>query len=209
MGLIGCMLAPTFQGITMTFMSPLSFVMKPLRWLQAISKFGGTVTGAPNFAYDLCVKKVEDKDQAGLDLSSWKVAVNGAEPIRAETLRTFTEKFGPCGFSNSTHYPCYGMAESTLIITIIIGDSLTTPRVSEELFHRGINAQPILHPAVAEKEARIRFFITALHTPEQIKNLTLVILKPIHLTGKVRILFGASYLACLLEASLTACSLAS
>jgi acyl-CoA synthetase (AMP-forming)/AMP-acid ligase II len=98
-------------------MSPMAFLQKPVRWLQAITKYRVTISGGPNFAYELCTEKVSDEQMLGLDLSSWDVAFNGAEPIRAESLAQFTERFAPVGFRAQTHYPCYGMAETTLIVT--------------------------------------------------------------------------------------------
>ena len=117
MGLIGGILQPLYIGRPNVMMSPMSFLQKPLRWLQAITRFGGTTSGGPNFAYDLCVEKITSDQLEGLDLSSWLVAFNGAEPVRAETIERFAEKFGPCGFRPEAFYPCYGMAEATLIIS--------------------------------------------------------------------------------------------
>ena len=117
MGLIGGILAPIFFGATMVLMSPMTFLQRPVRWLRAITKYKGTTSGAPNFAYQLCVDKVTDEELAGLDLSTWRVAFNGAEPVRATTIEQFTQRFGAVGFRNASHLPCYGMAETTLIVT--------------------------------------------------------------------------------------------
>ncbi len=117
MGLIGGVLNPLYVGRPNVLMSPMSFLQKPIRWLRGISKFNVTISGGPNFAYALCNEKITDEDCEGLDLSSWKVAYNGAEPIRAETLAKFSEKFEPYGFRAESHYPCYGMAETTLIVS--------------------------------------------------------------------------------------------
>lgn len=117
MGLIGGVLQPLYGGFPVALMSPVDFLQKPVRWLEAISRYGGTTSGGPNFAYELCVKKVTPEQMANLDLSSWDVAFTGAEPIRAQTLEQFSEKFAPCGFRREAFYPCYGMAESTLFIT--------------------------------------------------------------------------------------------
>ncbi|MDA7952114.1 MAG: aminotransferase class I/II-fold pyridoxal phosphate-dependent enzyme [Pirellulaceae bacterium] len=116
MGLVGGIVNPVFYGRPSVMMSPLSFLTKPVRWLKAISKYRATISGGPNFAYDLCVQKIAPDQCEGLDLSNWRVAFNGAEPVRAETLAKFTEKFSPYGFQAKSHYPCYGMAETTLII---------------------------------------------------------------------------------------------
>jgi acyl-CoA synthetase (AMP-forming)/AMP-acid ligase II len=117
MGLIGNVLQPLYLGISCILMSPVDFLQKPLRWLQAISKYGATTSGGPNFAYDLCARKITSEQKADLDLSSWKVAFTGAEPVRAETIEQFSQAFASCGFRREAFYPCYGMAESTLFIT--------------------------------------------------------------------------------------------
>ena len=117
MGLIGGVLQPLFGDFSVTLMSPLMFLQNPLRWLQAISRYQATTSGGPNFAYDLCVRKFKPEQLAGLDLSSWQVSFNGAEPINHQTLSKFAETFAPYGFDYSAFYPCYGMAEATLIIS--------------------------------------------------------------------------------------------
>ncbi|MEB3232451.1 MAG: SDR family NAD(P)-dependent oxidoreductase, partial [Leptolyngbyaceae bacterium] len=117
MGLIGGILQPIYLNIPSVLMAPVSFLQRPLRWLQAISQYRGTTSGGPNFAYDLCVRQITPEQRDGLDLSSWTLAFSGAEPVRAETLRQFTEYFAPCGFRPEAFYPCYGMAEATLFIT--------------------------------------------------------------------------------------------
>ncbi|MEB3357149.1 MAG: fatty acyl-AMP ligase [Synechococcales bacterium] len=117
MGLIGGILQPLYVGAPMALMPPLAFLQKPLRWLQAISKFQATTSGGPNFAFDLCTQKVKPEQLEQLNLSSWQVAFTGAEPIRSTTLEQFAETFKPCSFRKSAFLPCYGMAETTLIVT--------------------------------------------------------------------------------------------
>ncbi|MEM9666011.1 MAG: aminotransferase class I/II-fold pyridoxal phosphate-dependent enzyme [Bacteroidota bacterium] len=117
MGLIGNLLQPMYSGTSCVLMAPVAFLQKPVRWLQAITKYGATHSGGPNFAYDLCVRKVTPEQRAGLDLSSWRVAYNGAEPVQAATLDRFVEAFGPHGFRRSTFFPCYGLAEATLFVS--------------------------------------------------------------------------------------------
>ncbi len=117
MGLIGGILQPVYGGFPCTLMSPAAFLQRPYRWLKAISDYGGTTSGAPNFAYDLCVSKITPEQKATLDLSRWQVAFNGAEPIRHETLVRFQEAFAECGFQPEAFYPCYGMAETTLMVS--------------------------------------------------------------------------------------------
>jgi acyl-CoA synthetase (AMP-forming)/AMP-acid ligase II len=117
MGLIGTIIHPIHSGFPVVLMSPLDFLQRPLRWLQAISRYQATTSGGPNFAYDLCVRKTTPEQRATLDLSSWSVAFNGAEPVRAETLDRFTAAFAPCGFRRQAFFPCYGLAEATLIVS--------------------------------------------------------------------------------------------
>jgi len=117
MGLVGGVLNPVFIGRPNVMMSPMAFLQKPIRWLRAISNYGCCISGGPNFAYQLCNDKITTEQCEGLDLSTWDLAFNGAEPVRAETLNEFSEKFAPYGFQSNAHYPCYGMAETTLIVT--------------------------------------------------------------------------------------------
>jgi amino acid adenylation domain-containing protein len=117
MGLIGCMLQPLYAGARCILMSPMAFLQRPLRWLQAISRYRATTSGGPNFAYDLCARKVTAEQRASLDLSSWAVAFNGAEPVRYETLNRFAAAFEPCGFRRESFIPCYGLAEATLFVS--------------------------------------------------------------------------------------------
>lgn len=116
MGLIGGIIEPLFVGSSCRLMSPAHFLQKPLRWLEMISSVGATISGGPNFAYDLCVDRVTNEQAAKLDLSQWSLAFNGAEPIRAETLHRFAEKFAVSGFRREAFYPCYGLAEATLLV---------------------------------------------------------------------------------------------
>jgi 8-amino-7-oxononanoate synthase/acyl carrier protein len=117
MGLIGGILVPLYGGKFNVLMSPVAFLQKPLRWLQAISRYRATISGGPNFAYELCVRKTTPEQRATLDLSSWSLAFNGAEPVRAETIDAFCEAFAPSGFRREAFFPCYGLAESTLMVT--------------------------------------------------------------------------------------------
>ncbi len=117
MGLIGNVLQTLYVGARCVLMSPAAFLQSPFRWLQAVSVAKATTSGGPNFAYDLCVRKVSEEQRAQLDLSSWKVAFNGAEPIRPETMKRFAKAFAPCGFKAEAFHPCYGLAEATLFVS--------------------------------------------------------------------------------------------
>jgi acyl-CoA synthetase (AMP-forming)/AMP-acid ligase II len=118
MGLVGTLLAPLFVGASSVLMSPLDFVRAPVKWLQAFTKFRGTFTAAPNFGYELCAKRVTLSERVDLDLSSWRAAANGSEPVRADTVRRFMERFAEVGFDPSAMAPCYGLAEATLVVSM-------------------------------------------------------------------------------------------
>ncbi|RKI08338.1 amino acid adenylation domain-containing protein, partial [Corallococcus praedator] len=130
MGLIGGIMQPLFGGYPAVLMSPLSFLKRPMAWMEAVSRYGGTVSGGPNFAFDLCVRKSTPEQRQALDLSRWEVAFTGAEPIRPETLDRFVEAFGPSGFKREAFYPCYGLAEGTLIVS---GGQKSAPPLSMTL----------------------------------------------------------------------------
>ena len=135
MGLIGCILTPLYGGVPTLMMSPFSFLQNPLSWLKNISKYRVTISGSPNFAYDYCVKRIKEEKKQGLDLSSWLVASNGAEPIRAETMEHFYHAFKEYGFKKEAFYPCYGMAEATLLVTgSTVGKGYKTLTLSKEQF---------------------------------------------------------------------------
>lgn len=116
LGLMGMLLQPLYHGGTCVFMSPMSFLKRPHLWLETIDKHDLHMSGGPNFAYELCTRRLTDQQIAGLDLSRWRVAVNGAEPVRAATLREFARRLAPAGFRERTLFPCYGMAEATLLV---------------------------------------------------------------------------------------------
>jgi amino acid adenylation domain-containing protein len=117
MGLIYGILQPLYKDFQAILMPPVAFLQQPARWLQTITRYKGTHSAAPNFAYELCVRKVTSEQRASIDLSSWVVAVNGAEPVRRETLERFIETFEPCGFRRRTFCPGYGLAEATLKVS--------------------------------------------------------------------------------------------
>lgn len=117
MGLIGMLLQPLYLGCTCVFMPPVAFLKRPMVWLKAISKYKATTSPAPNFAYDLCARKAKPEELDALDLSKWSVAFNGAEPVRKETIDRFNEVFARCKLPKTTVSPCYGLAESTLIVS--------------------------------------------------------------------------------------------
>jgi acyl-CoA synthetase (AMP-forming)/AMP-acid ligase II len=167
MGLIGNVLHPLFVGASCTFMSPLSFLQRPLRWLRAISSFAGTVSGGPNFAFDLCVSKLTSGER--LDLNSWKVAFNGSEPVRQETLDRFASAFSRFGFRRKAFLSCYGLAEATLFV------SGTTPGMAPE--HRRYVAESLEQNQAMEAPvhaAGTRTLVSAGESQEQ----TVLIVNP-------------------------------
>ncbi|MGF1640139.1 MAG: AMP-binding protein [Rhodospirillales bacterium] len=112
MGLIGAWLGSLHHATPLVIMSPLAFLAKPARWLRAIHRYRGTISGGPNFAYELCLRRLQDRDLEGLDLGSWRVAFNGAEPVRAETIDAFCDRFAACGLRRDAMLPVYGLAEN-------------------------------------------------------------------------------------------------
>ncbi len=117
MGLIGNMLQPIYAGARCILMPPMAFLERPFRWLQAITHYRATTSGGPNFAYDLCVNKIAAEEAASLDLRSWEVAFNGAEPVRSATMDRFAARFKQAGFNAKAFTPCYGLAEATLLVS--------------------------------------------------------------------------------------------
>ncbi len=145
MGLIGGILNPIYCGFPVTLMAPVMFLQRPVRWLRAISRLRATTSGAPNFAYELCATRVTDAQKAELDLSTWDLAFNGAEPVRAETAQRFYEAFRGCGFKRESFYPCYGLAEATLMVSGGTKGRLFSTKVvdADELAaHRAVETDP-------------------------------------------------------------------
>jgi amino acid adenylation domain-containing protein len=117
MGLIGGLLHPLYLGARGILLSPIHFLQRPARWLQAVSRYRASVSGGPNFSYDLCARKITPEEAAGLDLSGWRVAFNGAEPVRAQVLERFASAFAAASFRREAFFPCYGLAEATLLVS--------------------------------------------------------------------------------------------
>ncbi len=117
MGLTNGIIQPVYKGGSCYLMPAVSFLMRPIRWLQAISRYKATISGGPNFAYDLCVNRTTPEQRETLDLSSWDVAYNGAETVRGDTMKRFAATFASSGFRRSSFHPCYGLAEATLMVS--------------------------------------------------------------------------------------------
>jgi acyl-CoA synthetase (AMP-forming)/AMP-acid ligase II len=135
MGLIGGILQGVHSGFPIALMSPAAFLRRPARWLEAIDREKATISGGPNFAYDLCVERIPPPERAQFDLSSWEVAFNGAEPIHPATLERFCDAFALAGFRREAFYPCYGLAEATLMVTG--GAKSETPSIHDGLVSCG------------------------------------------------------------------------
>jgi len=143
MGLIGAWLVPLFTGIPFVVMSPLAFLSKPERWLRAIHRHRATISPAPNFAYELCVRKIPDMDLQGLDLSCWRAATNGAEPVHRDTLDRFAARFEPYGFRREALSPVYGLAEATLGVSAPkMGTGYKVDRIARSTFESEGRAIP-------------------------------------------------------------------
>ena len=154
MGLIGAWLTLLHFGVPLAVMSPLAFLTRPERWLRAFQKYGGTISAAPNFAYELCVRRIADKDIQGLDLSSWRAALNGAEPVNPETLERFAGRFAPYGFRREAQLPVYGLAEASLAVTVPpLNRAPLIDRVEREVF----TAEGRAVPAHADDATAIAF----------------------------------------------------
>src|SRR5262249_49128701 len=117
MGLIGNVLQSIYAEMNCVLMSPQHFLQRPIRWLQAISRFSRTTSGAPEFAFAMCANRIRDDEISGLDLSGWRVAFSGAEMVRPRSLELFARRFAVNGFQPSAFLPCYGLAEATLLVT--------------------------------------------------------------------------------------------
>lgn len=143
MGLIGAWMAPLFCGVPVAVMSPLAFLSRPARWLQAIDRHRATLSPAPNFAFELCVRKIADADLGGVDLSCWRAALNGAEPVHADTLEKFAARFAAQGFRREALMPVYGLAEATLAIAIPkCGRGYRVDRIERDRFESEGRAVP-------------------------------------------------------------------
>jgi fatty-acyl-CoA synthase len=150
MGLIGMLIAAVYGRVSLVMMSPVQFLKRPSVWLDAISRYGGTISFAPNFAYDLCLRRVKSSQVEALDLSKWRVAGCGAEPVRAETLRAFAEHFAASGFKPTAFMPSYGLAEHSLAVTFCTG-GLHVDVVDAAMLTRESRAVPVVNGSPSVK----------------------------------------------------------
>lgn len=173
MGLIDGVLQPAFSGFPVAIMSPAAFLQRPARWLQAISRLRATHSGGPDFAYGLCAARVGRDDRAALDLSTWRTAFNGSEPVRYATMEAFQRAFGECGFRWEAFRPAYGLAESTLLVTSSGADE------DPHLFHADGEA---LRSGIAESAAAGRASVTLVSCGSSPDGTTVAIVDPVRLT---------------------------
>ncbi len=151
MGLIAAWLASLYYGIPLVVMSPLAFLSHPLRWLELIDRHRGTISGAPNFGYELCLRALTPERVQALDLSRWRVAFNGAEPVSATTMEQFAERLAPCGLRQEALMPVYGLAEAAVGLCVARpGRGLVIDRINRERFASSGEACPESDPAAAQ-----------------------------------------------------------
>jgi acyl-CoA synthetase (AMP-forming)/AMP-acid ligase II len=163
MGLIGGILVPLYNGFPVVLMSPYTFLQRPYYWLQAVSKYKATCTGGPNFAYDLCVKRIGDEKLAQLDLSSVRIAFCGAEPIRASVIHDFADHFKGTGFRKEAFYPCYGLAEATLMVS---GPKALTPAAIIAVDGESLETASHAHEVNPTEAVNFRQFVGCGSSPE-------------------------------------------
>ncbi len=161
MGLIGGLLQPVYSGVPCVLMSPRHFLERPVRWLQAMTRYQGTLSGGPDFAYRLCTERVAESALAQLDLSHWQLAYSGSEPIRRETLQGFAQRFAPCGFQERAYFACYGLAEATLFVTGsqrgqgIAVDEFDSQALADNRLQAGVGS-PLVDCGTAQPEHAVR-----------------------------------------------------
>ena|SRR5487761_779651 len=174
MGLTNGIIQPVYKGRPCFLMPPISFLMRPIRWLQAISRYKATISGGPNFAYELCTRRITPEQRETLDLRSWDVAYNGAEPVRADTMKRFAAAFASCGFRPSAFHPCYGLAEATLLVS---GGSLR-----DEIFGR-IQVAALEQNRVVEASEQHQNVRTVVSSGHAMLDTKIVIVHPESLTA--------------------------
>jgi acyl-CoA synthetase (AMP-forming)/AMP-acid ligase II len=152
MGLMSGVVAPLFGGGPTTLLSPTGFLAQPLSWLEAISRYKATISGGPNFAYELCCEKITSEQCHEVDLSSWQVAFCGAEFVRPETLERFATRFEPYGFRRRSFFPCSGLAEATLLVS---GGPMQEPPVVIEVKREGLEQRRAIGTSPGEDSTRL------------------------------------------------------
>ncbi len=166
MGLIGMTIQALYSGVQSTIMSPVAFLQRPIRWLRAISNAGAhVVSGAPNFAYDLCVRKITPEQKETLDLTNWDIAFNGAEPVRQETMERFAQAFAPCGFRWEAFHPCYGLAEASLMVSGVQAGAVSTSQ-TVQVSALEENRVVIVEPTASDDEESTRTFVSSGRVPQ-------------------------------------------
>jgi 1-acyl-sn-glycerol-3-phosphate acyltransferase len=171
MGLIGAWLGSLYHGVHLVVMSPLAFLSRPARWLQAISRYHGNISAAPNFAYELCIKRIQDHDLEGVRLNSWRIAANGAEAISAATMNSFCSKFAPYGFDQKSMFPVYGLAECS------VGLSFPPPGrgpIIERISRSGLARKGVATPITEDVHSTDEFCLVGCGSPLPAHQLRIV-----------------------------------
>lgn len=164
MGLIGAWMGSLYFGVPLVLMSPLAFLRRPARWLQAISRHEATISASPNFGYALATRKVDDEVLEDLDLSGWRVALNGAEPVSPETVESFCERFEPCGFSRQAMMPVYGLAENSVAVAFTPpGRGPRIESIDRETLQRERRAVPVEEEEGGEDRGDVVRFVSCGH----------------------------------------------
>jgi acyl-CoA synthetase (AMP-forming)/AMP-acid ligase II len=174
MGLTNGIIQPVYHGRPCYLLPAVSFLMRPMQWLQAISRYGATISGGPNFAYEMCTRGVTPELLQTLDLSTWEVAYNGAEPVRADTMERFAAAFAPCGFRARAFHPCYGLAEATLMVS---GGSFRDEMV------RTIDAGAFEQNRVVDSRAQDQNVRTIVGSGHALRDMKVVIVDPEAMTA--------------------------
>lgn len=162
LGLIGAWLGCLYHAVPTVLMSPLSFLARPASWLQAIHRHRGTISAGPNFAYDLCARAIDDRDLEGIDLSCWRLAVNGSEAVSAETIRRFGARFGRVGFRAEAMAPCYGLAECAVALTM---PPPGRPPTIDRIRRRPLAADGVADPAAANESDAVEIVACGVPVP--------------------------------------------
>lgn len=166
MGLIGAILGTIYNASKLILIAPIDFLQRPLRWLNAISKYKATVSGGPNFAYDFCVEKVKPEQLEALDLSTLRLAFSGAEPVRLETMQKFSDVFSSTGFRMESFYPCYGLAEATLFVT---GRDISSKPVTLPVHRSALEENRIEIASIDSRDAQLMISCGSTRLGTQIK----------------------------------------
>jgi acyl-CoA synthetase (AMP-forming)/AMP-acid ligase II len=182
MGLTNGVIQPVYHGRPCYLMPAVAFLMQPIRWLRAISRYKATISGGPNFAYELCTRRITPEQRETLDLGSWDVAYNGAEPVRADTMQRFAATFATCGFRRGALHPCYGLAEATLLVSggSLRRDMFRTIQAAEFEQNRVLEVRAQNEADAGGQQQTVRTLISSGHALDDTR---IVIVHPEYMTS--------------------------